>query len=84
VIANMRFNSLDCQNGQAMTNSVLAAIPVTVPYGTIQLYQDRTGVVIECSAKVISSISLKLYDEQGFPLLLTGANWSCVIVVESK
>ena len=81
MVVNLGLACLDVTNGSSITSSVLAAIPVSVPYGALQTYQDQSGILLPCTARALSSLTIKLFDEQGSPLDIQGVEWACVITV---
>lgn len=65
----------------ASSTNILAAIPVNVPWGSIQIFQDTSGVLVQSRRKSLSSISMQLLDEDQQPYELSLV-WSCVVSVD--
>ena len=64
--------------------SVLAKIPVTVPYGGLLHYvtSGNEHDFVECGSSCLSSIRIRLCDITGTELNLNGTSWSCTLIFE--
>lgn len=73
--------------GSAKKYSVIADIPITVPFGYFQsdIHTEETlNVVYYRGFKSISSFNLSLVDEMGLPLELNGAHFALVFEIHSN
>jgi hypothetical protein len=76
-------DSISLTSHNASSSNILIAIPVEVPFGSVQHFQDQTGTMLSVNRKTISTIKLQLLDEQQRPLDLNGASWSCVLNIQA-
>lgn len=82
-VESFELDTLDslASTGSSSTN-VLAAIPVSVPWGSVQTYQDSSAVLVPSRRKNLSSVILQILDEDQLPYDLNGLTWSCVLSVD--
>jgi hypothetical protein len=65
VLPSFELNSADSLNWNALSASILASIPVEVGWGEIQVWNARIHKPILSSRKNMSSLAVKLVDENG-------------------
>lgn len=82
-VESFELDTLDSlASNSASSTNILAAIPVSVPWGSVQMYQDTSNMLVHARRKTLSYISIQLLDEDQTPYNLNGLPWSCVISVE--
>lgn len=79
VLPKFELNSADSLNGTSLSASILASIPITVAWGEIQTYQPSVHKPILSSRKAMSSLMVKLVDENGLDYDLGGLEWTALV-----
>jgi hypothetical protein len=79
VLPSFELNSTDSLNGNPLGASILASIPIEVGWGEIQVYNARFHKPILTSRKNMSSLMLKIVDENGLDYDIGGLEWTAKI-----
>lgn len=84
MLPNFELNSADSLNGHTLSDSILCSVPITVAWGEIQTYQNAVPKDILSNRKNMSSLIVKLVDENGIDYDLGGLEWTALINVTVK
>jgi hypothetical protein len=80
-ITNHSFDSRDSHGNSTTSSSVLASIPLTVPFGGLQTYAETNGTITRSFTKNVSELDVSLLTLDNEPFLLEGLKWSATLLV---
>ena len=79
-IKNLDFDNLDSSGGKTLS-SILATVPINVPYGTIESYVAPYDMRCKVNSKSISSLDVSIINLNNEPFDFGGLRWSATILV---
>lgn len=79
-IKNLDFDNLDSSGGKTLS-SILATVPINVPYGSIESYVAPYDMRCKVNTKSISSLDVSIINLNNEPFDFGGLRWSATILV---
>lgn len=79
---NLQTHSLDSATQAASRPYVIASVPLTVTFGSLQSYTNPSDMLLHTVTRHVKDLRMELYDENFERVYLSGSRWSVVLEVD--